>query len=68
MNGGHLGGQGCSLAGHLFVKPALVLSFREASPFWAQTEINSVKDANKNWELVLAAIFTTIVTKDQMPL
>ena len=46
-----------------FVMPALVLSVREASPFWAQTEINSVKEANTNCEFVLAAIFTTTVTR-----
>ena len=38
-------------------KPALVVRFKEASPPWPQTEINSVREANKNWELVLS-IFT----------
>ena len=38
--------------------PALVVRFKEASPPWPQTEINSVREANKNWEFVLAAIVT----------
>ena len=38
--------------------PLLVVRFREASPPWPKTEINSVREANKNWELVLAAIVT----------
>ena len=41
--------------------PLLVVRFKEASPPWPQTEINSVREANKNWELVLA-----IVTKSDL--
>ena len=46
------------------VTPALVVRFREASPPWAQTETNSVREADKNWELDLAAIVTTIITEN----
>ena len=52
---GHLGGQGCSSAGHW---PCQHWWFREASPCWPQTEINSVREANKICELVLASIVT----------
>ena len=38
------------------VTPLLVARLREASPPVAQTEINSVKEAIKNWELVLVDI------------
>ena len=37
--------------------PLLVVRFREASPPDAQNIINSLTEAVKNWELVLADIF-----------
>ena len=40
------------------VTPLLVERLRVAVPPRFQTEINSVTDAIKNWELVLKAIFT----------
>ena len=63
------GGKECGASGWprvqfswTLVKPALVVRFREASPPWVQTEINSVRDAYKNWELVLAAMLPGIIT------
>ena len=47
-----------------FVMPLLVVRFREASPPWAQTAINSVREAHKNWEFVLAAMVSSLITVD----
>ena len=41
----------------MVVKPPLVVRLSDASPPKAQTEMNSVTEAAKNWELVLADIF-----------
>ena len=43
----------------MVVKPHLVVRLRDASPPMAQTDINSVTEAAKNWELVLGCILAT---------
>ena len=47
-----------------FAMPLLVVMLREASPPWAHTVINSDSEANKNWEFVLAAMVTSLITVD----
>ena len=44
----------------MVVKPPLVVRLRDASPPMAQTEMNSVTEAAKNWELVLEDIFANV--------
>ena len=44
----------------IVTRPLLVVRLREASPPIPQTEINSVIEAARNWELVLVDIFTTL--------
>ena len=44
----------------MVVKPFLVVRLSDASPPMAQTEMNSVTEAAKNWELVLVDIFEKI--------
>ena len=48
----------------MVVKPPLVVRLRDASPPMAQTEMNSVTEAAKNWELVLADIFEKITDEN----
>ena len=48
----------------MVVKPPLVVRLRDASPPMAQTEMNSVTEAAKNWELVLADIFDKITDEN----
>ena len=48
----------------MVVKPPLVVRLRDASPPMAQTEINSVTEAAKNWELVLVDIFDKITDEN----
>ena len=43
----------------MVVKPPLVVRLRDASPPMAQTDINSVTEAVKNWELVLDSILAS---------
>ena len=47
----------------MVVKPFLVVRLRDASPPMAQAEMNSVTEAAKNWELVLADIFEKSLMK-----
>ena len=44
----------------MVVKPPLVVRLRDASPPLAQTDINSITEAAKNWELVLDDIFAKL--------
>ena len=44
----------------MVVKPPLVVRLRDASPLMAQTEMNSVTEVAKNWELVLEDIFANV--------
>ena len=48
----------------MVVKPPLVVRLRDASPPMAQTEMNSVTEAAKNWELVLVDIFDKITDEN----
>ena len=48
----------------MVVRPPLVVRLRVASPLMAQTEMNSVTEAAKNWELVLADIFEKITVEN----
>ena len=48
----------------MVVKPPLVVRLRDASPPMAQTEMNSVTEAAKNWELVLDDIFDKITDEN----
>ena len=48
----------------MVVKPFLVVRLRDASPPMAQTEMNSVTEAAKNWELVLDDIFDKITDEN----
>ena len=48
----------------MVVKPPLVVRLRDASPPMAQTEMNSVTEAAKNWELVLVDIFDKITEEN----
>ena len=48
----------------MVVKPPLVVRLRDASPPMAQTEMNSVTEAAKNWELVLEDIFDKITDEN----
>ena len=48
----------------MVVKPPLVVRLRDASPPMAQTEMNSVTEAAKNWELVLADIFAKVTDEN----
>ena len=41
-----------------------VVRLRVASPLTAQTEMNSVTEAAKNWELVLADIFAKVTDEN----
>ena len=47
----------------MVVKPPLVVRLRDESPLMAQAEMNSVTEAAKNWELVLADIFEKSLMK-----
>ena len=46
----------------MVVKAPLVVRLRDASPPMAQTDINSVTEAVKNWELVLDTILASKVS------
>ena len=48
----------------MVVKPPLVVRLRDASPPMAQTEMNSVTEAAKYWELVLDDIFDKITDEN----
>ena len=48
----------------MVVKPPSVVRLRDASPPMAQTEMNSVTEAAKNWELVLVDIFDKITDEN----
>ena len=48
----------------MVVKAPLVVRLRDASPPMAQTEMNSVTEAAKNWELVLVDIFDKITDEN----
>ena len=41
-----------------------MVRLRVASPLTAQTEMNSVTEAAKNWELVLADIFAKVTDEN----
>ena len=48
----------------MVVNPPLVVRLRDASPPMAQTEMNSVTEAAKNWELVLNDIFAKVTDEN----
>ena len=62
--GSEWGAPGCPMVqlNPMVVKPPLVVRLREASPPTAQTDINSVTEAAKNCELVLADILATFTS------
>ena len=48
----------------MVVKPPLVVRLGDASPPMSQKKMNSVTEAVKNWELVLADIFEKITDEN----